>query len=105
MPVPISRRQLIGTVAGTALTIGAGSKVTFGQAPAGPSAGPPDLIVTNGRIHTMDAANTVVSSASIRNGRFQTVSNRAPARGADTRVIDLRGRTMIPGIIEPHIHS
>ena len=33
------------------------------------------------------------------------MSNRAPARGAGTRVIDLRGRTVVPGIIEAHIHS
>ena len=53
----------------------------------------------------MDASNSVVSSASIANGRFQTVGNRAPARGTGTRVIDLRGRTMIPGMVEAHIHS
>ena len=92
MPEHISRRQLIGTAAGTALTIGAGATITFGQAPAAPAvAGPPDLIVTNGRIHTMNAANTIAASASIANGRFQTVGDRAPARGPATRVIDLRG--------------
>ena len=106
MPEHISRRQLIGTAAGTALTIGAGATITFGQAPAAPAAaGPPDLIVTNGRIHTMNAANTIAASASIANGRFQTVGDRAPARGPATRVIDLRGRTVIPGIVEPHVHS
>jgi predicted amidohydrolase YtcJ len=53
----------------------------------------------------MDAQNTVATVVAIRNNRFQSVGNRAPARGPGTRVIDLRGRTVIPGIVEGHIHS
>jgi len=53
----------------------------------------------------MDARNAVVSTVTIRNGRFVAVGNTAPARNANTRVIDLRGRTVVPGIIEGHIHS
>src|SRR5262245_15434585 len=64
-----------------------------------------DLTLTNGRIHTMDAKNTIVRSVTIRNGRFVTVSDAAPRSTAGTRVIDLKGRTVIPGIIEGHIHS
>ncbi len=108
----LSRRQFLGTVAGTALTVGAGpnADVVSGQAPrAAGSAGqaPPDqtLVLTNGRIHTMNAANTVANTVSIRNGRFVAVGGRAPAAGPNTRVIDLKGRTAVPGIIEAHIHS
>ena len=64
-----------------------------------------DLTLTNGRIHTMDAKNTIVRSVTIRNGRFVTVSDAAPRPAAGARVIDLKGRTVIPGIIEGHIHS
>ena len=60
-----------------------------------------DLNLVNGRIHTMDARNTVVSAVAIRNGRFASVGNTAPPRTPNTRVIDLRGRTVVPGLIEP----
>jgi predicted amidohydrolase YtcJ len=58
----------------------------------------------NGRIHTLDARNSVVSAVAIRNGRIANVGNNAPPRTANTRVIDLRGRTVVPGLIEGHVH-
>ena len=62
------------------------------------------LALVNGRIHTMDPKNTVASTAVIRNGRFVSVGGAAPAAGPDTRVVDLRGRTVVPGLVEPHVH-
>src|SRR5205814_2571565 len=44
------------------------------------------------------------TSVTIRNGRFVNV-NAAPAAGPGVRVINLGGRTVVPGLIEPHIHS
>jgi predicted amidohydrolase YtcJ len=64
----------------------------------------PDLILVNGRIHTMDARDTIVSSVTIRNGRFAAVGNTRPARQPGARVIDLKGKTVVPGLIEAHIH-
>jgi len=61
-----------------------------------------DLVLVNGRIHTMDRARRVVSQLLIRNGRFAAVGDRVPRR--DARVIDLKGRTVIPGIIDAHDH-
>ena len=106
----LSRRQFLGTAAGVAVAVGAGSTpiVVSGQGrQAGPSGGgtDPDLILINGRFHTMDDRNTIARAVSIRNGRFLSVGNATPARGRTTRVIDLRGRTVVPGIIEGHIHS
>jgi len=64
-----------------------------------------DLILVNGRIHTMDAKNSVVSAVSIKDGRFFEVGSEARSpRGPRTRVIDLRGRTVVPGIIDNHNH-
>ena len=110
----LSRRQFLGSAAGTSLIVGAGAGEYFsltGEAaaqqraaatPTGPDA---TLALTNGRIHTMNAANAIVPSVTIRNGRFVAVGGAAPAAGANTRVIDLRGRTVVPGLIEAHIHS
>ena len=109
----LSRRQFISaaTAAGTATAFGnePASVILSAQAGQPPAAGggaQPDatLVLTNGRIHTMDARNTVARTVSMRNGRFVTVGDAAPARGPNTRVIDLKGRTAVPGLIEGHVH-
>jgi predicted amidohydrolase YtcJ len=87
-----------------AAAIGTGSAVVVTSAQT-PAAAAPDLTLINGRIHTMDARDTVARAVSMRNGRFLTVGDAAPAAGPGTRVIDLQGRTVVPGIIEGHIHS
>jgi predicted amidohydrolase YtcJ len=50
----------------------------------------------------MDAAATVVSQVLMQRGRFAAVGNSLSARGA--RRIDLKGRTVIPGLIDAHNH-
>ena len=102
-----TRREFITTAGLGALTIAADARITVAQTPAAPvtpAAGDPDLIFSNGRFHTMDARNSIVDAIAIRGGRFQAVGGRMPARGAGTRVINLRGRTVIPGIIDAHNH-
>ena len=102
-----TRREFITTAGLGALTIAADARITVAQTPAAPvtpAAGDPDLIFTNGRFHTMDPRNSIVDAIAIRGGRFQAVGGRMPARGSATRVINLRGRTVIPGIIDAHNH-
>jgi len=99
----LSRRNFIGATIGAAAGLGAGEIATVSaQAPPVPLA--QDLILTNGRIHTMDARNAIVRNVTIRNGRFVTVSDANPARTPGARVIDLKGRTAVPGLIEGHVH-
>src|SRR6185295_3186257 len=62
------------------------------------------IAFTNGRIHTMDAANTVASQVVIRNGRILAVGNNVAAQSGATRTIDLMGKTVIPGLIDAHDH-
>jgi predicted amidohydrolase YtcJ len=62
------------------------------------------LTFVNGRIHTMDDAGTIARAVSIRNGRFVAVGNAAPNPGPGGSVINLRGRTVVPGIIDNHNH-
>jgi predicted amidohydrolase YtcJ len=62
------------------------------------------LLLTNGRIHTMDAQRRVVSRVRIANGRFVEVGDAASDAGGCTDTIDLRGRTVIPGMIDNHFH-
>ena len=99
-----SRRQFLGTSAAAASALGAGpaSSVLSGQNRATLDSDE-TLALINGRIHTMDAADTIATSVTIRNGRFVAL-NAAPATGPNVRVIDLGGRTVVPGLVEPHIH-
>lgn len=63
------------------------------------------LRLVNGKIHTMDARNDVVSSVLIKNGKFAAVGHgRGNDDGDCARTIDLRGRTVVPGIIDSHNH-
>ena len=63
-----------------------------------------ELILTNGRIHTMDRDDTVVSDIAIENGRIAALGSGLQPRGPDAVVVDLAGRTAIPGLIDNHIH-
>ena len=66
-----------------------------------------DLILHNGRLHTVDRAKPRASAVAIKDGRFVVVGNDAQAmalRGAGTQVIDLLGRTVIPGLNDSHLH-
>ena len=51
----------------------------------------------------MDAANRIVSQALIQNGRFAAVGNNVSIP-RNVRRIDLKGKTVIPGIIDAHNH-
>src|SRR5688572_5932666 len=98
----LSRRQFLG---GAGAAIGLAHMGTTMRAQAPRAAGAPvDLGFVNGRIHTMDGAGRVVSQLLIRNGRFEAVGNNVVRRGGGLRVVDLRGRTVIPGIIDAHNH-
>ena len=106
----ISRRQVLG--GGVAAAIGsalsqpnaAEAVQARGQAGAAQQAQAEELVFVNGRIHTMDPKNTVVTTVTIRNGRFTAVGGAVPRAAAGRRIIDLRGRTVVPGIIDNHNH-
>src|SRR5947209_19629723 len=66
-----------------------------------------EVALINGRIHTMDASNSVVSAVTIRNGKFVSVG---PAAGAAAeagckKVSHLRGRVALPRLLCSHTHS
>lgn len=66
-----------------------------------------DLVLTNGRIYTVDVTRPLASSIAIRAGRIVFVGSDAEARaltGSRTRVVDLAGNTVIPGLIDAHAH-
>jgi predicted amidohydrolase YtcJ len=101
MPTTSRRNFLQGGAATAALL---GSSEASGQSTGAAFDDEITLVLLNGKIHTMDARDTVVNTVSIRHDRFVAVGGRPPKAGRAVRVIDLRGRTVVPGLIEPHIH-
>ncbi len=68
---------------------------------------PADLIVHDARIHTVDATHPQVAAMAVRDGRIVFVGSGREAmslRGAKTRLLDLDGKTVIPGMIDAHAH-
>lgn len=63
-----------------------------------------DLIFINGTILTMDAESSIVSSARVQGNKFVAVGNDIDISGDCAQVIDLEGRTVIPGLIDSHTH-
>src|ERR1700730_3919105 len=66
-----------------------------------------DLILSNGKIVTVDERFTIAQAVAIRGNRIvATGTNQEMARlaGPNTRRIDLKSQTVIPGLIDNHIH-
>ena len=98
----LSRRRFIGATA-TALAAAPFARAVRLDA-QGRANGARDLGLINGQIHTMDRANRVVSQLLIQNGRFAAVGNNVVRRGGGLTIVDLKGRTVIPGLIDAHNH-
>lgn len=95
-----------GTVLSGALPETAGAQAPL-QAPARAASGPADLILTNGKIITVDSAFTVAQAMAIAGDRILAVgpdAAMAPLRSAATRIVDLKGKAVIPGVTDGHAH-
>src|SRR3984957_6482911 len=89
-------RRLLAVLTFSALPLLAGAQQSSQRC-----MGSRDLRIVNGRIHTMDAHDTIVTSVTIRRGLF------TPTTGAPDeclQVIDVHGRTVVPGLIDNHNH-
>jgi len=73
-----------------------------------PADRPADVVVLNGKVLTVDAKFTVAEAAAIRDGVFVAVGSNADVKkliGDRTRVIDARGKSVLPGLIDSHVHA
>ena len=67
-----------------------------------------DTVLVNGKILTVDSQNSTRAALAIRGGRVVALGGNEEMRklaGARSRVIDLEGRTVIPGLIDAHMHA
>ena len=66
-----------------------------------------DLALKGGKIVTVDADESIAEAVAVKHGKIITVGSNSEVErliGGDTRVIDLGGRTVIPGLIDSHCH-
>ena len=66
-----------------------------------------DTVYVNGNVLTMDASNRIASAIAVRDGKIAAVGGNAEVSaciGGNTRVVDLDGRTLLPGFYDPHSH-
>ncbi len=65
------------------------------------------IVFVNGRVHTVDPSNSVAEAVAVDGDRILAVGSNTsirPLAGAGTRVVDLAGRTLLPGLIDSHCH-
>lgn len=66
-----------------------------------------DLVFTNGRVYTLDRKRPWASAVAVKGGRIVAVGEAADVdalTGSSTRVVDLKGAMMMPGIVDVHAH-
>jgi predicted amidohydrolase YtcJ len=71
------------------------------------SAAPADLIIRDAHIVTVDPQFSIAHAAAVRDGKFIAVGGDAEvmkSAGPDTRVVDLHGKTVLPGFNDTHVH-
>jgi predicted amidohydrolase YtcJ len=67
-----------------------------------------DLVLTGGAVYTVDAARSWAQAVAVENGRIAAVGSDADMRpyvGPRTDVVNLRGRTLLPGFQDAHVHA
>jgi predicted amidohydrolase YtcJ len=68
---------------------------------------PADMVYRNGFVYTVDEKESVTQALAVRAGRIVYVGDNAGAKaliGKATKVIDLHGRMLMPGLIDGHMH-
>src|SRR5689334_20922915 len=97
----MKRSMLTVAAAGTLLIVVRAASLMLAQT------GVPDLILSNGKIITVDERFTIAQAMAIKGDRIVAVGANADiTRLAErtTRRIDLKGRSVIPGLIDNHLH-
>src|SRR5690349_17839266 len=104
------RRRLrnagIGAAAAAALLLGAAGGAMAQARPLIPT-GAADLIIHNAKIVTVDGRFSIARAAAIKNGRFIAVGTDAEVMrtaGPATQRVDMKGRTVLPGFNDTHVH-
>ncbi|MCE3604397.1 amidohydrolase [Massilia sp. P8910] len=101
-----TRAVLLWSKRAAALALACAWSAAHAGAPRG-AIGAADTIYRNGYVYTVDAGDSVQQALAVRTGRIVYVGdNTGAARlaGKRTRIIDLQGRMLMPGLIDAHMH-
>ncbi|MFN7914283.1 MAG: amidohydrolase [Vicinamibacterales bacterium] len=97
------RRIVVALVlAGSSWFLSACSSTPAQQGPA------PDLIIVNAKVYTVDPSFSTAEAVAVTGGKFTAVGSTADIQklaGATTKVIDAEGKTLIPGLMDNHLHN
>ncbi|HAU5565754.1 TPA: amidohydrolase [Serratia fonticola] len=104
-----TRRKLLGAASSLALSsmVSQSTLARIAQSGFTDNGSTPEIIFFNGNFTTLDRTNPVASAVAIREGKFIAVGDNAeimPLAGHDTRLVDLRGRSVLPGLFDNHTH-
>jgi len=73
------------------------------------SAADADLILRSGKVVTVDRNFSIQQAVAIKSGKILAVGSDASVlkaeRGPDTKVVDLQGKTVLPGLVDSHVHA
>lgn len=107
--LPIGRRQFMAgasALAGTVATTACGSSL-FSEVPGGPELEARTRIYTGGTVMTVDPGFSKPEAMAVKGSRILatgSLEDVQAAAGEDADIIDLKGRTVMPGLIDPHTH-
>src|SRR5678815_236564 len=111
-PALVSRMLFAGMLAAGTLMVGApgvaGAAASNPAAAATAAPSAPTLVLINGHVITMDAGGTLAEAVAVSGDRIVAVGPTTVIKalsGAGTRIIDLEGRTLLPGFIDSRIHG
>lgn len=97
------RHRAIGTWLAASLAL---VPVLMGCGSSGPDAA--DTVLRNGYVYTVDSADSVHQAVAVRAGRIVYVGTNSGAQayvGNHTKVVDLVGRMLMPGLVDGHLHA
>ncbi len=82
--------------------------IAFASLTAAASAQAPDTVLLGGKIVTLDRGSSTAEALAVADGKIVAVGSSADIRklaGPTTRVVELGGRTVVPGLIDSHMHA
>jgi predicted amidohydrolase YtcJ len=101
-------QRLLGIRTAAVTTVCALVGLTAQTAAAARPATPPDLVLYNGKVSTVDASNRTVNALAIRDGKIIATGSKAAMTALarrGTRLINLRGRRVLPGLMDGTLHG
>nr|NIO38334.1 amidohydrolase family protein [Candidatus Bathyarchaeota archaeon] len=66
-----------------------------------------DIVLLNGKVVTVDATDRIAEAVAVKNGKIVRAGSKHEIEalvGEETKVIDLKGKTLLPGFIDSHTH-